>query len=1447
MNNHNQTPLTLEEVQAKLAMAQKRWQQERDETAVTDVLLASRWLLNADQERDRDGHDLLNIYLTALQELRTEHLRRASEQVAAAQAAIAIADTKHAKSHYDDALVILRGEGLDGDKTLMQQTELVLQICTALSDDSITTEKIAAIEAQQAQLLTEGRADVSEFLPNNEVSTVREQAIAEKIESLDNEAKSFLQRENRQNYKQALANYAQILEFELTPDQRHDFSQRHEQVKRQYDEFLKKYGELTTAQQVANISGQIIAIRRLLNDGSETDADGNDLLAQYTTWLNQLRKNHLKQANDHVTFAQTDVVLAYDTLQVSLLEAAEQRYRDALGILRGEQIQDTQKNDQVLVQGIRTQLLDNPETTKRIDTITATLEDLKGRNRRLTEVYQAYTRAEQAYNQQQYAQAMDELAKLTAYTDEHFQSKVIDNLHERVEKRWEEETVAELDARLAKIRAAIARYDNPQSIDQDIQEALKLAPALQNDRIEAMRKRIRGTLDEAQTAQQNLNQQLEEVTRKRGTGSLEEAEQQVRSILVQYPMNERAKKLLEGILTDQIRQAIRDAEETLIVPQIATLEACLKQLAHVEGKVSDLPASEQRPLRERCHELNDDLERCRTKLRMQEQARTQAKQLIEQAKTAAQSREFTRACTLLQQAREIAPVLTSDIDERLSQIRNDWRSMLKRGIRTALDKPDLGLAQGYLSTLHNEQLEDLESTTLRRQVEQLVQRGQAEHHAARGEYEQALEMFSQLDLSDPATQKKYQQLLKVAAQRKMESCSWRDALALLEKGSQTDPDVGLWMSRCRAEVALAQAETLLKQKDFSGSSEQLAIAQQGAFTDIQDRVKQLRQQLSTVQTTFNRTKTLDEQAQKCYSIYSTTGDRNQLKEAIRLLDQALAQPDLAIDDKQRTQLQTRYNTYFSTYEHAAATERRRMLEAAEQALRAETIEGIEQAYQHYKDVLSLNPHDPEGTRGQERVRTALRTLRDQIVEQVNHLLNIGGNNQRGIHPETILSLIQKAERAQRQPQIEPQPHTEINQALEKLKTAQNLCELAEHDLYAARTRWAQERARGSNDFHSIELDLQRAREHFRKHPYIHIELDNSSPESLTERIKADQKARNEVVRIVRAIEHIIQDELRSTLQESFRSLAEAEDAVYRTTIWIAEQTNQPRPQSNRERYPQQYRILEKIAQDMQDLRKQEQEAATITQMGEYRRAYQVQANLLQKLDPDNRFALHPAQIKTDLDDKQLEDVDTLLKNGRDAFSQAQKAEDEARGIVPKKAWQAGIDAYYQSRTQYAAAIEQLRSVLAILSITHDHRSLNLARSNAQELLQTAENALQQLNDKQPWQELEQRYQQARQTLEMAKQAVNKSDFDQARTLASEAKEIDPALAEEADRVIRDADSMQAETPNPIGYIVLGILAAALIGAAIFWGPGIYNWIVSFFFPVGMTPVVRPVLLVIRIC
>ncbi|NJL56563.1 hypothetical protein HC928_16385 [bacterium] len=206
--------------------------------------------------------------------------------------------------------------------------------------------------------------------------------------------------------------------------------------------------------------------------------------------------------------------------------------------------------------------------------------------------------------------------------------------------------------------------------------------------------------------------------------------------------------------------------------------------------------------------------------------------------------------------------------------------------------------------------------------------------------------------------------------------------------------------------------------------------------------------------------------------------------------------------------------------------------------------------------------------------------------------------------------------------MKARPHVSLNQAAQDLEGAIDACKRAEQDLQAARNRWATERQKGSSDFTAIELDLQRARIAFSNQPYIHIELDNNSPESLTERIKVDQRAREEREKTVRAIEATLQNTLDHALDMLFTNLAKFEETLYQSTVWLAEQTNSLQiPRSNAERYPQQYRILRQIVQQIKLLQQQERETTTLTQLRAFRTERKTLETLLAKLDPSNRFEL----------------------------------------------------------------------------------------------------------------------------------------------------------------------------------------------------------------------------------
>ncbi|NJL56562.1 hypothetical protein HC928_16380 [bacterium] len=202
---------------------------------------------------------------------------------------------------------------------------------------------------------------------------------------------------------------------------------------------------------------------------------------------------------------------------------------------------------------------------------------------------------------------------------------------------------------------------------------------------------------------------------------------------------------------------------------------------------------------------------------------------------------------------------------------------------------------------------------------------------------------------------------------------------------------------------------------------------------------------------------------------------------------------------------------------------------------------------------------------------------------------------------------------------------------------------------------------------------------------------------------------------------------------------------------------------------------------------------------------------------------------TELDDQQLEEIETSLTRGKSLVDEAEQLRQAGFLAGTRRDWQGGIEAYEQSRGKYQQAVTDLQRVSALIG-TSDFRALVLAHDEAKALLAQAQNTLDELQAQQPWQSYKQHQITAREFLDQARAYLQNGDIALARSHAIQARDQDPVLQEDADRLTRDADALEGEAPNVVRWIVLAVIAAVVIGVAIFFGPGVWAWFSEFFFP-----------------
>ncbi|NJL56564.1 hypothetical protein HC928_16390 [bacterium] len=512
-------------------------------------------------------------------------------------------------------------------------------------------------------------------------------------------------------------------------------------------------------------------------------------------------------------------------------------------------------------------------------------------------------------------------------------------------------------------------------------------------------------------------------------------------VLAQQPDHARARTLIDPIVSDQIRQAVNEGDRALEGAELQVLVSKRDQLNKLEHKIERISdTSTQRKLRGNIQETLEALELRITKVTEQQKKEARARTCLDQARNHASSQQYEEALQQVEAARAIA--LLPEIDALISEYRREWIQLVKKRVNKTLDATpaDPATALAYLDTLRANGLEDVETARLRRQAERLQKQEEGRRLYNNAEYTSAITALQQADLTSAEVVQLLEQARAAEAQRleqaraaeaqrlwqerlrgarqSAESRKWQTVLDILQGEDTNDPEVADLLARSRGEIALAHAQQALQAKDFIACAEQLDNAVRVPVPDIQQRATVLREQLEKAQIIFRKLEQEKVAAQQHYAEYSATGNRLHLREAVKVLDEALKESTLPSDDSQRHDIQQIRDTYQRQYITVTTEERQSLLESATKAIRTETLDGLQRAFQLYTGVLSIDKQDKEGLAGQQKVREELHRLRDGLVRETTNLLNKNGSGQRGVKPSDIYSLLQRIHVAQRIPDIE---------------------------------------------------------------------------------------------------------------------------------------------------------------------------------------------------------------------------------------------------------------------------------------------------------------------------------------------------------------------------------------------------------------------------------------------
>jgi tetratricopeptide (TPR) repeat protein len=189
---------------------------------------------------------------------------------------------------------------------------------------------------------------------------------------------------------------------------------------------------------------------------------------------------------------------------------------------------------------------------------------------------------------------------------------------------------------------------------------------------------------------------------------------------------------------------------------------------------------------------------------------------------------------------------------------------------------------------------------------------------------------------------------------------------------------------------------------------------------------------------------------------------------------------------------------------------------------------------------------------------------------------------------------------------------------------------------------------------------------------------------------------------------------------------------------------------------------------------------------------------------------------------QIEIWQHALEEGRNLLAEAAQVQAAAKQNQQLRHWAAAAEKFYQAQSIYVTAQDCLAVPAAIDSGTY--RALRALRDQASELLKQARDALAEYEQAR-WVEIcERNIAVALEMQQQAQAALDEGNLETARTLASQAHELHPALREEAERTMRAAMERAGEKGGLISMIVVVLLVAMLLGLIIGVGPQIWQWV-----------------------
>ncbi|HEU5099525.1 MAG TPA: hypothetical protein VFU22_10930 [Roseiflexaceae bacterium] len=189
---------------------------------------------------------------------------------------------------------------------------------------------------------------------------------------------------------------------------------------------------------------------------------------------------------------------------------------------------------------------------------------------------------------------------------------------------------------------------------------------------------------------------------------------------------------------------------------------------------------------------------------------------------------------------------------------------------------------------------------------------------------------------------------------------------------------------------------------------------------------------------------------------------------------------------------------------------------------------------------------------------------------------------------------------------------------------------------------------------------------------------------------------------------------------------------------------------------------------------------------------------------------------------QIEQWQHALEEGRSLLAEAAALQFEAKQAQLLRQWSEAAEKFRQAQSIYDAA--QLCLAVPAAIDPHPYRALRALRDEAAELLKQAREALAE-HERARWVEMcERNIIVALEMQQQAQAALQEGNLEAARALASQAREMHPALSEEAERTLRAAVEHAGEESGLLSKMLVVAVVVLLIGLIAVAGPQLWYWI-----------------------